>query len=110
MYQNNLNWIVTLPNPTNQESNIIETGITNHRRRAYLTIINSSHGAQNQMLFGIIQFNQAHSLPWLQQYISPIPNWQILQQNLNGTKQLIRNYVDTNANVYSWTLIDDGVF
>jgi c-di-AMP phosphodiesterase-like protein len=110
MYQNSLNWYVTLSNPTNQQSNIIENGFRNHKRRAYLTIINSSHGAQNQMLFGIIELNQAHSLNWLQQYISPIPNWKILQQNPNQAKQLIRNYIDTNTNLYSWTLIDDGVF
>jgi hypothetical protein len=87
MYQNSLNWLVTLPNPTNQDSNIIEAGIRNYKRRAYLTIINSSHGAQNQLLFGIIQLNQANSLNWFQQHISPIPNWQILQQNPNQAKQ-----------------------
>jgi hypothetical protein len=48
MYQYSLHWFVTLPNPSNQESNIIETGIRNYKRRAYLTIINNSHGAQNQ--------------------------------------------------------------
>jgi c-di-AMP phosphodiesterase-like protein len=62
------------------------------------------------LLFGIIEINQAHSLNWLQQHISSILNWQILQQNTNVTKQLILNYVDTNADVYSWTLIDGGVF
>jgi hypothetical protein len=74
MYQNSLNWLVTLANPTNQDSNIIEGGIRNYKRRAYLTIINNTHGAQNQFLVVIIELNQAHSLNWLQQHISPIPN------------------------------------
>jgi hypothetical protein len=30
-------------------------------RRAYLTIIGSSHGAQNQLLVGMIELNNAHS-------------------------------------------------
>jgi hypothetical protein len=58
MYQNSLNWLVTLPNPNNLESNITEAGIRNYKRKAYLTIINSNHGAQNQMLVGIIVLNQ----------------------------------------------------
>jgi hypothetical protein len=74
MYQNSLNWFVTLPNPTNVQIGVIQNGIAIHRRRAYLTIINSIHGAQNQLLFGIIELNQAHSLNWLQQHIFPTPN------------------------------------
>jgi hypothetical protein len=32
MNQNNLRWLVTLANPTNQESNIIEAGIRNYKK------------------------------------------------------------------------------
>jgi hypothetical protein len=55
MNQNNLRWIVILANPTSQQSNIIEAGIRNYKRRAYLTLITDSHGAQNHLLLGIIE-------------------------------------------------------
>jgi hypothetical protein len=107
MYRNNLNWFVTLANPTNIQIGVIQNGITNHKRRAYLTIIGNSHDAQNQLLVGIVELNNAHSLNWLQQHIFSIPNWQILPQNPNQVKQVIRNYINNNANLYSWTIIDD---
>jgi hypothetical protein len=60
------------------------------------------------VLVGIIELNNAHSSNWLQQNISPTPNWQILVQDPNQAKQIIRNYIDNNANLYSWTLIDNS--
>jgi hypothetical protein len=60
------------------------------------------------VLVGIIELNNAHSLNLLQQHISPTPNWRILIQNLNQAIQIIRNYIDNNANLYSWSIIDDS--
>jgi hypothetical protein len=82
MFENNLNWFVTLANPTNVEIGVIQNGIINHRRRAYLTVIGNSHGPHNQLLVGIVELNNAHSLNWLQQNIFPTPNWQIKPNKL----------------------------
>jgi hypothetical protein len=74
MYQNYLNLFVTAGNPTNVQIGVIQNGITIHRRKAYLTIIGSSYGAQNQLLIRIIELNNAHFSNWLQQLIFPTPN------------------------------------
>jgi hypothetical protein len=106
MYQNSLNQLVTLPNPSNEESNIIEAGIRNYKRSAYVTIIGNEPGHYGALV-GIIELNNAHSLNWLQNNISPIPNCQILLQDPHQTKQDIRNYINNNANFYLWTIIDE---
>jgi hypothetical protein len=101
------NWSFYFANPTNPQIDGIVNRINLFKRSAYVTIIGNEPGHYGALV-GIVVFNNARTLNWLQNNISPIVQWEIPNINPNLWKAHVQEIIHDDISLWNWVEINDN--